>query len=442
MATASRESSRRKPSRRSGPWPSPPRTPKTVWVGTGEANDRNSSGWGDGVYLSQDGGDTWTNVGLKSSRAIARIVVHPTDPKTAWVAALGNLWAPGGERGLYVTHDAGKTWSVALQAPAPYGDRVGCGDVVLDPTDPKTIYAVLYARQRQPWSFVSGPEATDGKDLGGIFKSTDGGSTWRKLDKGLPVATQRIGLTVSRKNPKVVYTIVQSSDGGTPGLFDVTSKRGGVFRSDDGGETWTRRSSLNPRPFYFSQIRVDPEDTERVYVLGFALHVSEDGGKSFREDRFEKIHPDNHALAIDPRRPERLLLGNDGGLYQSFDAGKSWAHLNRFAAGEFYRISLDNSVPYRICGGLQDNLNWVGPSQTHSKDGIVNNDWINIAGGDGFSCVFDPQDSNIVYAESQSGEVHRFDLRSGAVKGLRPEPPEGQPGLPLPLELAAHREPA
>jgi photosystem II stability/assembly factor-like uncharacterized protein len=404
-----------------------PSDPKTIWVGTGEANDRNSSAWGDGVYVSRDGGETWTNVGLKDSKAIARIVVHPTDPDTVWVAAMGNLWAAGGERGLYVTHDGGKTWRASLQAPAPYADRVGCGDVALDPSDPGTLYAALYARLRHPWSFSSGPQVTDGKDLGGIFKSTDGGATWKKLEKGLPGATGRIGLSVFRKDPKILYAIVQSNESGTPGLFEVRSKSGGVFRSADGGETWTRTSPLDPRPLYFSQLRVDPENSDRVYVLGFGLHVSEDGGKSFREDRFEKVHPDNHALAIDPRRPERLLLGTDGGVYQSFDRAKTWAYLNRFAAGEFYRINLDDSVPYRICGGLQDNLNWVGPSRTKSKDGIVNSDWINIQGGDGFSCVFDPEDPNIVFAESQEGELHRFDLRSGAVKRLRPEPAEGAP---------------
>jgi hypothetical protein len=405
-----------------------PSDPKTIWVGTGEANDRNSSGWGDGVYLSKDAGATWSNVGLKTSRAIARIVVHPSDPNVAWVAAAGNLWARGGERGLYVTRDGGKSWSVALAAQAPSADRVGCGDVVLDPSDPGTLYAALYARERQPWSFASGTDATDGKDVGGIFKSIDGGATWRKLSNGLPGATARIGLAIHAANPKIVYAIVQSSEGGTSGIEDVTSKSGGVFRSDDGGETWMRQSRLNPRPFYFSQIRVDPANPERVYVLGFALHVSEDGGKTFREDRFEKIHPDLHALAIDPKRPERLLLGTDGGVYQSFDAGKSWEHLNRFAAGQFYRINLDDSDPYRICGGLQDNLNWVGPSATRSKEGILNSDWTNIEGGDGFSCVFDPDDPQIIYAESQEGDLHRFDLRSGAVKKLRPSPQEGQPG--------------
>ncbi|MGE5277679.1 MAG: WD40/YVTN/BNR-like repeat-containing protein [Acidobacteriota bacterium] len=406
-----------------------PSEPKTVWVGTGEANDRNSSAWGDGVYLSTDGGETWTNVGLKSSRAIARIAVDPKDPKTAWVAAAGNLWAPGGERGLFVTRDGGKTWKAALQAPAPYGDRVGCGDVALDPSDPTTIYAVLYARQRRPWSFTSGPAATDGKDLGGIFKSADGGATWKKLEKGLPARTARIGLAVSPKSPRIVYAVVESDEAGTTNLNEVRSKSGGVFRSDDGGETWTRTSPLDPRPFYFSQVRVDPENPERVYVLGFALHVSEDGGKSFREDRFGKVHPDNHALAIDPRHPKRLVLGNDGGAYQSFDGGKSWEHLSRFAAGEFYRISLDSSMPYRICGGLQDNQNWVGPSRTRSKEGIRNSDWLDLGGGDGFSCVFDPNDSNILYSESQSGALFRFDLSTGFMKRLRPSPSEGQPAF-------------
>jgi len=406
-----------------------PSDAKTVWVGTGEGNDRNSSAWGDGVYLSTNAGETWSNVGLKDSKSIARIAVDPKDSKTAWVAALGNLWAPGGERGLYVTRDGGKTWRAALQAPAPYGDRVGCGDVALDPSDPNTVYAALYARQRKPWSFASGPAATDGKDLGGIFRSSDGGSTWKKLEKGLPSRTARIGLAVSAKNPKVLYAVVQSDEAGTNNINEVRSRSGGIFRSDDGGENWTRTSPLNPRPFYFSQIRVDPENTDRVYVLGFALHVSEDGGKSFREDRFEKVHPDNHALAIDPRRSKRLLLGTDGGAYQSFDGAKSWEHLNRFAAGEYYRISLDSSTPYRICGGLQDNLNWVGPSQTRSKEGILNTDWINLGGGDGFSCVFDPDVPNIVYSESQEGTLFRFDLATGFSKRLRPSPPEGQPGF-------------
>jgi photosystem II stability/assembly factor-like uncharacterized protein len=406
-----------------------PSDPKVVWVGTGEANDRNSSSWGNGVYRSTDGGSSWTHVGLKDSKTVARIIVHPTDPGTAWVAAMGDLWGPGGERGCFKTTDAGKTWKAVLTAARPYDAKVGCGDLALDPSAPDTVYAALYARQRTPWSFIYGPACTDGKDLGGVFKTTDGGATWRKLDKGLPAQTGRIGLTVHAKDPRIVYAEVQSDAGGTGGIDDVRSRAGGIFRSEDGGESFTRVNALNPRPFYFSKIRVDPENPQLLYVLGFALHVSEDGGKTFREDRFGKVHPDVHALAIDPRNPKRLLLGTDGGAYQSFNGGQSWEHLNRMAAGEFYRINVDLSDPYRICGGLQDNLNWVGPSRVRSEEGILNTDWINIGGGDGFYCVFDPVNPDLVYTESQQGSLHRMDLRSGAVKQLRPEPAEGQPAF-------------
>jgi photosystem II stability/assembly factor-like uncharacterized protein len=420
-----------------------PSDAKVVWVGTGEANDRNSSSWGNGVYRSTDGGDKWTHVGLADSKAIARVVVHPTDPATAWVAVMGDLWSPGGERGLFKTSDAGKTWKAVLTAPAPYGNRVGAGDVALDPKDPNTLYAALYARQRTPWSFVFGPSFTDGKDLGGIFKSTDGGATWRKLSRGLPGSTGRIGLAVFARDPRIVYAVVQSEEGGSSNIDDVQSKRGGIFRSEDGGESFSRVNALNPRPFYFSQIRVDPQEDKRIYVLGFALHVSEDGGKTFREDRFAKVHPDNHALAIDPKSPKRLLLGTDGGVYESYNGGESWSHLSRFAGGEFYRINVDQSRPYRICGGLQDNVNWVGPSRTRTKDGILNSDWINIEGGDGFYCVFDPENPNLVYTESQSGSIHRMDLATGQLKNLRPEPAEGQTAFRFhwnaPLIGSAHR---
>ncbi|HKP76642.1 MAG TPA: hypothetical protein VJT67_14025 [Longimicrobiaceae bacterium] len=406
-----------------------PSDAKVVWVGTGEANDRNSVSWGDGVYRSTDGGSTWKNVGLPGSRAIARIVVHPTDPRTAWVAAMGDLWTPTAERGCYLTRDAGATWRKVLSAPAPYDTRVGCGDIAIDPANPNTLYAALYARRRQPWSFVAGPDYTDGRDLGGIFKSTDGGVTWRKLGGGLPPGTGRIGLSVYAKDPRIVYAVVQSDAQGTSNIDDVHSRAGGVFRSDDGGEHWTRMSNLDPRPFYFSQIRVDPANDKRVYVLGFMLHVSDDGGRTWREDRFKNVHSDLHALAIDPRAPKRLLLGTDGGVYQSYDAAEGWDFLNNFAAGEFYRINVDMGTPYRICGGLQDNLNWVGPSATRSKEGIINADWTNIQGGDGFYCFFDAENPQVVFAESQEGYVHRFDLRSGALKDLRPQPAEGQTGF-------------
>src|SRR5437764_4945420 len=254
-----------------------------IWVGTGEANDRNSSDWGDGVYRSTDGGEKWQTVGLKNSRTIARIVVDPKKPDVAYVAAMGNLWADGGERGLFKTTDAGKTWKLILKAAAPHDAHTGCGDVILDPSNPQIVYATLYARQRTPWSFASGPSVTGGEDVGGIFRSTNAGATWKKLGGGLPGQTGRIGLAISASNPKVVMAIVQSYEGGFGPLDDLRSKSGGVFRSENGGETWTRMSAMDPRPFYFSQIRIDPANNQRVYLFGFALLVSDDGGKHLRD---------------------------------------------------------------------------------------------------------------------------------------------------------------
>src|SRR6185295_20133313 len=230
-----------------------------------------------GVYRSSDGGSTWQHVGLENSRAIGRIVVHPKSPETAYVAALGNLWADGGDRGLFKTTESGKSWKPVLTAPASQNARVGCVDVAMAPDNPEIIYAALYGRRRTPWSFAYGISATDGEDVGGIFKSTNGGGTWKKLAGGLPGQTGRIGLSLSTSNPKIVMAVVQSDEGGSGDMRDLRSKSGGVFRSEDGGEKWTRVSAINPRPFYFSQIRIDPANDQRVYLLGFALLVSDDG---------------------------------------------------------------------------------------------------------------------------------------------------------------------
>src|SRR5256886_2879601 len=229
-----------------------------IWVGTGEANDRNSSGWGDGVCRSTDGGEKWQNVGLKSGRSIARIVVDPKKPDVAYIAAMGNLWTDGGERGLFKTTDAGKTWKLILKAAAPHDARTGCGDVMIDPTNPEIVYAALYARQRTPWSFTSGPSLTDGEDVGGIFKSTEGGATWEKLGGGLPAQTGRIGLAISASNPKIVMAGVRRYEGGLGSINDLRSKTGRVFRSRAGGEKWTRLSALGPPACYFCPIRNDP----------------------------------------------------------------------------------------------------------------------------------------------------------------------------------------
>ena len=397
-----------------------------LWVATGEANDRNSTGWGAGVFRSADGGATWTFAGLKDSKSIARIVLHPTDRNTAWAAVTGNLWAESEERGIYKTTDGGATWKKVLAAPKPFDTKVGGGDIAIDPSNPNVLYAALYARVRKPWAFISGADYTDGKDVSGIFKSTDGGATWKKLTAGLPGRTQRIGLAVWAKDPKVVYAEIQSDEGGTSGVDGPFSKSGGVFRSDDAGEHWTRMSRLNPRPFYFSQIRVDPANDQRVYVAGFMLHVSDDGGKTWREDLFKDVHADNHALIIDPRNPAHLVLGTDGGIYQSFDKADGWQHVRNVPAGEYYRVNVDNAMPYHICGGLQDNENWITPSAVWSKDGITNGAGFNISGGDGAYCAFDATDESIVYAESQGGTIFRMDLRSGYAKDLQPAPAEGR----------------
>lgn len=397
-----------------------------VWVATGEGNDRNSVSWGNGVYRSTDGGASWTHAGLVASKAIARLVVAPNDPRTAYAAVVGDLWSPSAERGLYKTTDAGVTWRKVLGAPAPDDVRAGAGDVVIDPTNANVVYAALYARQRRPWEFSYGARATGGRDVGGIFRSTDAGATWQKLTDGLPTLTGRIGLSVYAKNPRTVYAVVQSDEGGLQDINDPHSKRGGVFRTEDGGTHWARMSNLDPRPFYFSQIRVDPTDDQKVYVLGYALHVSEDGGRTWREDRFKHVHPDNHALVVDPANPRHLVLGTDGGVYQSFSAAGSWDHLANFAAGEFYRVNVDAANPARLCGGLQDNTNWIGTLSTRSDEGIRNADWTTIGGGDGSYCAFDAENPALVYSESQQGYLTRIDLRSGQERTLRPEPTEGQ----------------
>lgn len=259
-----------------------PANPRVLWVGTGEATDRNSAGFGNGVYRSEDGGESWTHAGLPTSRAVARLVPDPADPKAAWACARGDLWGPGGDRGLFRTTDAGKTWKRLLAAPAPHDKLAGCADLVVDPKDPKVLYAALYARRRTPWSFEYGASLT-GADVGGVFKSADGGATWKRLAGGLPARTGNVGLAVAASDPRVVMAVVQSDEGGTSSIDEIRGRAGGVFRSEDGGETWKRTSPLDPRPFYFSQIRVDPLNPLRVYVLGFMLHVSDDGGRTFRD---------------------------------------------------------------------------------------------------------------------------------------------------------------
>lgn len=403
------------------------KNPDVVWVGTGEANSRNSSSWGNGIYRSLDGGGTWQHLGLEATHNIARVIPDPADSATVFVAALGRLWGENAERGVYVTRDGGKSWTLSLKVDA----RTGACDLAMDPEDPRVLYAAMYARRRTPWSYTSGGVT------GGIFKTADGGRSWTKLTQGLPAETGRIGLDVYRKDPRVVYAVVESDEGGHVTSIEARSRTGGVFRSDDAGGHWTRLGPWAPRPFYFSQIRVQPDDDRRVYLLGVDLWVSDDGGRNFRPGGGKNLHPDFHALWIDPTDGDRVLAGTDGGIFLSHDRTASWDFINNLAIGEFYNLAVDLREPYRIYGGLQDNQTWGGPSQTRfdpeswldeaKHNGITNGEWYCLGGGDGFHVAVDPTDPDIVYYESQGGSLQRVNLATGKERVLRPAAREGTP---------------
>jgi len=424
---------------------------KIVWVGTGEGNNRNSSSWGHGVYRSTDGGGEFVNVGLIESNNIPRLAVDPRNPDVCYAAALGRLWGPNPERGVFKTSDGGKSWSHALKG----DENTGACDVIVDPSNPDVIYAALYARRRTPYSYTSGKALSD---KGGIYKSVDAGATWTKLGTGLPASTQRIGLDVFRKDPRVLYAVVESDEGGF-GVepFDDRTKEGGIFRSDDSGLTWTRLNPFTPRAFYFSKIRVDPQNDQRVYVLGYGLWISDDGGKSFRAGGAKKPHGDLHAMAIDVADPDHLVLGTDGGVYVSHDKATTWSFINTIATAEFYNIGTDNfGSPgdfYRVAGGMQDNCTWMGPNGTgrqsgafegpdSPKFGITNDDWRMITGGDGYHVAFDPFDPNVFFSEAQGGVIIRTHLDTGFQKLIRPSEREGQPRFRFnwnsPFFISAH----
>jgi len=425
-----------------------PNNPDVVWVGTGEANARNSVSWGDGVYKSTDGGKTWTNVGLKDSHHIGRIVVDPRNPNTVYVAALGHLWGPNEDRGLFKTTDGGRTWTKTL-----FIDQdTGFVDVAMDFFDSNTLYAAAYQVRRD--GFAGGDPGTGWGPGSGIYKTTDAGRTWKKVIKGLPTGDLgRIGLDVSMSNPNVVYAIVQTpttapregagGEGGPPPAptGPKAMKDGGVFRSDDRGESWTWMNPLNPRPFYYSQIRIDPSNENHVFVLGTNYSVSDDGGKNFRTENVN-IHVDHHALWIDPKSPKHMLIGNDGGIYATYDGGRTWDFMNQIAISQFYSVDVDMRKPYFIYGGVQDYCSWGGPSATRNSVGITVSDWYKIQTGDGFQARVDPTDYTIIYAESQNGGLIRHDLKSGRNVNIKPRPKYGDPAYRFnwetPIMLSPH----
>src|SRR5205809_2026985 len=368
-----------------------PSNPDVVWVGTGEANNRQSSSWGDGVYRSLDGGRTWKAAGLAETRHVARVIIHPSKPDTVYVAAVGHLWGSNSERGVFKTSDGGQTWKKILFI----DDNTGATDLVMDPQNPETLFAALYQRQRKAWGFNGGGPGS------GIYRSRDGGATWTRLSNGLPKSDKgRIGLDIFHADPRIVYAVVEA-----PG------RENGVYRSADGGDTWDAWSTLNPRPMYFSQIRADPRDASRVYLLGSnrGFYVSDDGGRNFR-DVFSTIHSEDHALWIDPDDTNHLIVGGDGGVSISWDRGQTWLFRDNLPVGQFYEISADMQDPYVICGGLQDNGHWCVASATRNRNGISNRDGFNIGSGDGFYARLDPADARTAIIESQEGRANRVDL--------------------------------
>ena len=394
-----------------------PRNSDIVWLGTGENESQRAIGWGDGIYKSTDAGKTWKNVGLRNSEHIAKILVDPRDSNVVLVASQGPLFSPGGDRGLYKTTDGGQTWKPVLQIT----ENTGITDIDIDPRNPDVIYAAAYQRRRNTSTVVAGgPDA-------GIFKTTDGGKTWKQLKEGLPaVDLGRIALAVSPQKPDVVYALIMTAR---------SNKMSGYYRSDDAGEHWTRGAFKEVQdPEYYGEIFADPFQFDRVYAMDVAVFVTEDGGKTVQAafpgggggGRGLGLHSDNHALVFDPTDPNHLIEGNDGGLYESYDHGRTWRHFNNIPVTQFYRVSVDNGLPfYNVYGGTQDNGSQGVPSRTNVAAGIRTSDWMNTGGGDGYQSRADQEDASIVYTCSQQINCVRLDLKTGQSVNINPQAGHG-----------------
>jgi photosystem II stability/assembly factor-like uncharacterized protein len=427
--------------------------PDLVWAGTGESNNRQSTSWGDGVYKSTDGGKTWRNMGLRDSKHIHKIAIDRQDNNIVFVGATGALFGPGGDRGLYKTTDGGATWKRVLFV----DDDTGINDVVQSVSDRNTLYASTYQRRRSQCCMNGGGPGS------GIWKSTDLGEKWTRLTNGIPAGSLgRIGLDVYRRSSNIVYASIEAEGGGGRGggggaapdpaaagggggrggrgggggAVDPTAGRGGaaapaggalqaggqsgLYRSDDGGASWRRVNAANPRPMYFSKVAIDPSNPDRVYMGGVNLHMTNDGGQSMVTNAAQSIHSDFHTIWIDPNNPNHLKIGGDGGVAQSYDMSRTWTQLANVPLALFYHISYDMETPYNVCGGLQDNYTWCGPSQVRFARGIMNYDWFQVQGGDGFIGIPDLRDSRIIYSESQDGNIQRKNKITGESKNIRP----------------------
>jgi photosystem II stability/assembly factor-like uncharacterized protein len=388
-----------------------PANPHVVWVGSGENVGGRHVGFGDGVYKSLDGGATWKNMGLANSEHISEIVVDPTDSSTVYVAAQGPLWSAGGERGLFKTTDGGTTWKNVLAA----GEWTGVTDLVMDPREPDVLYAATWQHHRTVATVIDGgPES-------GIHRTTDGGATWTRLEKGLPKGNMgKIGLAISPQDPDVVYAVIE-----------LDNREGGLWRSADRGASWEKRSdavSGGTGPHYYQELEASPHAFDRIYLMDVRMQVSDDGGTTFRRVSEEAKHPDNHALAFRPDDPDWLLAGTDGGLYESFDLAASWRFVANLPVTQFYKLALDDSAPfYNVYGGTQDNNTQGGPTRTDSANGIRNADWFITLFADGHQPAVEPGNPDIVYSEWQQGNLVRTDRSTGGIVYIQPQPEPGDP---------------
>ena len=384
-----------------------PSNPNTIWVGTGENNNQRSVAYGDGVYKSLDGGKSFTNMGLVKSEHIGNIIIHPLDENTLWVAAYGPLWSSGGERGVYKSTDGGKTWIRTLYI----SEETGISDIAIDPNNPNTLYAAAHQRRRHEWTYIGGgPESA-------LYKSTDGGITWREINSGLPKGQMgRIGIAVSPADPNIVYAIAEGRD-----------EKGGFFRSTNKGESWSKMSGFNTSGNYYQEIICDPYNKDKVFAMDTYMQHTEDGGKTFKATGENQKHVDNHALWIDPKNTDHWIAGCDGGLYETYNHAAQWRYYSNLPIIQFYKVATDNDYPfYNIYGGTQDNNSMGGPSQTNNVGGIMNEDWFITNGGDGFESACDPTDPNITYAQAQYGFLVRHDRASGEKVYIQPLPSKGE----------------
>ncbi len=391
--------------------------PAIIWVGTGERANRQSVGWGDGVYKTIDAGKTWTNVGLKTSKHIGRIVLHPTNPDVAYVAAQGSVWGPGGDRGLYRTLDGGRTWVRTLHV----DEETGVTDVAMDWRDPSILYAASYQRRRSAFGFNGGGPGS------ALWKSTDGGAAWTRLTgNGLPDGEYgRIGIAVYRKDPSIVYVSIEQGSRYNASTAYI-NRKAGLYRSNDRGRTWRFMSDWNPRPMYASQPTIDPNDDRRIFMLN-SYSYSDDGGETFTSPR-TTTHGDDRFVWVNPRDSRHVVKLDDGGIGISYDRGLKFLYVASLPLSQYYRVAVDNAHPYNVYGGLQDNGCWVGPSAVWTAPGILNEHWSRLCGGDGFYSVPDPKDPRVAYSSSQFLGLQRNDTRNWQVQDIRPGDPAGAIG--------------